>query len=632
MWRVNLDNEKFNRQVFEYASFGIALVTLDGSILTVNPAITRMFGYSGEEFKQIKFGQLSHPDDEIRSIANIERLMGDTETEIQLEKRYIRRNGDTLWALLSMRLFRDESGKPLYYIAQIIDISKQKESEQKLQESVERYTSLKKYNHDAIISFDLQGRVLNGNNMAEKLTGYNLKKELIGMDLANLIGEENANRVLADALHDETVEQEINFIYNKNRDAIEVLTSIAPIFVSNRNIGFYLISKDITEQKKLLLAKEAAESTNKAKSEFLAMMSHEIRTPMNGVIGMTDILLETTELDEEQRGYLDIIRKSGDTLLSIINDILDLSKIESGKSELHEHAFDVRKCIQDTLAVISPKAEATKLELSYSIHHDVPDRIYGDAERLKQVLLNLIGNAVKFTPSGSVSVTVKRTRTEPEQLQFTVTDTGIGIPPDRLTEIFEPFSQVDHYMTRRHEGTGLGLAISKKLVELMGGTIYAESDGKHGSSFTFTVKLQAPDSDAAEPTRGMSGAAGRHLRILLGEDNAINRLVLTKMLEKMGHTVVAALDGQEVIECALGERYDIIFMDVNMPVINGLDAARAIRESLPSGECPVIVAVTANALKGDREKCLAAGMDEYVSKPVKRDVIQHILERFLGCS
>ncbi|QHT61222.1 PAS domain S-box protein [Paenibacillus lycopersici] len=623
MHRVNLDPHSFNEQVFNYASFGIALLAPDGLILTVNPAFERIFGYTQEELDGKRFGVFSLPDDSVQNIDELKLLMGN-EAEVQLEKRYFRKDGVMIWVFLSVRLFCNEEGQPLYYIAQLIDISKQKESEQRLQETVERYTSLKKYNHDAVISFDLQGRVINANAVAEKITGYPIESEMIGMELANLIGKPNVDRILEEALYDDTVELQIDSLVNKSGEIIEVLTSIAPIIVKNQIIGFYLICKDISEQKQLVHAKETAEATNQAKSEFLAMMSHEIRTPMNGVIGMTNLLLDS-DLDDENKAFVEIIRKSGESLLSIINDILDLSKIEAGKTELQEDVFDLRNCIKDCLSVISAKAEVRNLELSCTIHHDVPDYIYADEDRLKQVVLNLLSNAVKFTPSGTVSVAIKNMKAQPPLLGITVTDTGIGIPPSRLEEIFEPFTQIDNFMARQYEGTGLGLSISRRIVELMGGKIHAESDGVHGSAFHFTIRLNERKLREFSPSQPLTAAAMKKAKILIAEDNAINTLVLQKMLEKMGHRVSVAVNGKEAIEAALTESYELIFMDIHMPVINGLEAMRTIKEKLAPEKCPRIVAVTANALKGDREKYLALGMDDYVSKPINREVIKRLL-------
>lgn len=627
MHRVNLNQEQFYKQVFDHASSGIALLAPDGMILTVNSAMERIFGYSTAEFDGMRLEDLSHHNDDIRNINDLKALMGE-KTEVQVEKQFLTRMGDEMWGSLSLKLFIDEANKPTYYICQIIEITKQKESEQRLQESVERYTSLKKYNHDSVISFGLDGRIINANSMSERITGYSIESELIGMELAKLIGQENVQNILDRALYDNSVEQHINTLITKDGEIIEVLTSIAPIFVNDQNIGFYLICKDISEQKQLLLAKETAESTNKAKSEFLAMMSHEIRTPMNGVVGMTDILLDHTELDEEQRGYLEIIRKSGDTLLNIIKDILDLSKIEAGRTELQEDTFELRKCINESFTVISLRAEQNHLELSSTINHGVPDYIYADAERLKQVLINLLGNAVKFTSKGSISLKVKLAEQDPSLLKFTVTDTGIGIDPAQLDEIFEPFAQIDSFMMRRHEGTGLGLAISRKIISMMGGEIYAESDGKHGSSFTFTIRLKKIVTSPQQEVHMQKLHTVREANILIAEDNHINQLVLTKTLEKLGHKVTTVSNGIDAVQATHKESFDLILMDLHMPIMNGFDAMKTIKEEFKE-KCPPIIAVTANALKGDREKCLTEGMDEFISKPVKREVLHKLLNQFL---
>ncbi|NEN86693.1 PAS domain S-box protein [Paenibacillus elgii] len=626
MHRVNLNQVTFNQQVFDHASFGISLVSPDGLILTVNPAMEKMLGYAKAEFDGKRIGDFTHPDEAQADIDDLKALLSN-DGEVQMERRYIKKNGEIMWGLLSIKLFCDETDTPLYYITQMIDITKQKDSERRLQESVERYTSLKKYNHDAVISFGLDGRIINANTMAEKLTGYLIETELIGMKLANLIGNENVSKILEKSLYDNSIEHDIDMLVTKDGNTVEVLASIAPIFVGGHNIGFYLICKDISEQKKLLLAKETAEATNKAKSEFLAMMSHEIRTPMNGVVGMTDILLDMTDLSEEQRSCIEVIRKSGETLLSIINDILDLSKIEAGRIELQEEIFDLRRCIKDSFSVISGRAEIKNLNLTYTLNHDVPDYIYGDPERLKQVLINLLGNAVKFTHKGSISVKVEQRKGDSDKLVFTVTDTGMGIDPAWLNRIFEPFAQIGSLMTRRYEGTGLGLAISRRLVRMMGGEIHAVSDGSNGSSFIFTIRLkEAPELPSEQGVEPMSNNAIK-TSILLAEDNPIDQLVMSKMLEKMGHKVTVVTNGKEAAEAVHKEHFDIIFMDLHMPALNGLEATQIIKKSLQE-KSPRIIAVTANALKGDREKCLAAGMDEYISKPVKRETVMKLLRQF----
>ncbi|EGL18766.1 MULTISPECIES: PAS domain S-box protein [unclassified Paenibacillus] len=527
-----------------------------------------------------------------------------------------------------------DQGIPLKINGTIQDITDRKLVERKLQETVERYTSLKKYNHDAVFSLDLEGKILNTNLMAQEMTGYAVH-EMIGACFTELLGTEEITDILEASLKDNSAEKRIDKITDKYGNTVEVLTTIAPIIISEANVGYYIIAKDIREQKKLMIEKESAEATNKAKGEFLAMMSHEIRTPMNAVIGMTDLLLETTSLSSEQREYLNIIRKSGDTLLVIINDILDFSKIESGVTELVEEPFDIRTCILESVDLLTPKAIEKNLEMTCALSQNMPSTLLGDAKRLKQVLINLIGNAVKFTSAGNIMVSVKKQAHSQGtvELLFQVKDTGIGIPKEKADKLFQPFYQLDNFMTRETEGTGLGLAICKKLVQLMGGDIWVEQPEEPGAHFLFTVVLKEAAREAVPFPKDKTAAEkayGHSLKILVAEDNRINQLVLVKMLTNQGHTVRVVDNGSEVVEAALTERYDLVFMDVHMPEINGLDAARMIKEALRPEEYPIIVAVTANALKGDREKCLAAGMDDYISKPIFSRTVNETIQKFFS--
>jgi PAS domain S-box-containing protein len=522
--------------------------------------------------------------------------------------------------------------EPVKINGTIQDITDRKKVELKLQETVERYTSLKKYNHDAVVSLDIEGNIINGNTMAQKLTGYSIS-EMIGQNLSKFIEKENVKDILSNSLKDVSVEKSIDKLIHKNGQTVEVLTTIAPIIINNENVGYYIIAKDITEQKKLIIAKEAAESTNRAKSEFLAMMSHEIRTPMNGVIGMTDLLMETTTLDPQQREFLDIIRKSGETLLTIINDILDFSKIDSGKTELFEEPFDVRACIVEAIDILSPKANEKHLDISFSLHPDVPSVLIGDANRLKQVLINLIGNAIKFTNKGGVSVAVRQEARHQDQvmLKFRIKDTGIGIPKEKTDQLFLPFYQLDNFMTRHSEGTGLGLTISKKLVNRMGGDIWVEHSGEPGATFVFTLTLEDGGKPASIAEDQWAAAAEQaphpNLNILIAEDNKINQLVLGKMLEKYGYRIRIAESGEQVIEAALTEQFDLILMDIHMPGMNGFEATAKIKDALKAEESPIVVAVTASALRGDREQCLAAGMDDYISKPISTKVVLEMIRK-----
>ncbi|WP_433944161.1 PAS domain S-box protein [Paenibacillus sp. SN-8-1] len=554
--------------------------------------------------------------------------------EFKFELNLVRPDGETQYLDLVGIVTYAQGGKlPRTIMGTVQDITERKQDQLKLQESVERYNSLKKYNHDAVISLDLEGNIINCNAVAEKLTGYKIK-EIAGTSFSRFIGLKHLKDILRHALEDTSVEKKIDTIAHRDGHATEVLTTIAPIIINSKNVGFYIIAKDMTEQKRLIAAKEAAENTNKAKSEFLAMMSHEIRTPMNGVIGMTDLLLETTNLDDTQREYVEIIRKSGDSLLAIINDILDFAKIESGKTVLHQSEFGLRDIMMEAMDMLRTRADQKGLRMNLSISANVPDKLIGDPDRLKQILINLLGNSVKFTFNGGVSVDVdlQSSCEKHTLLEFRVKDTGIGIPQEKIQYLFQPFHQLDNFMNRKYEGTGLGLAITKKLVELLGGEIRVEPSDGPGATFVFTMSFQRVKSGLEADDSGEKGAeevrSHLKLKILVAEDNDINQLVLRKMLEKMGHSVVIVNNGFEVIQAVAYEAFDLIFMDMHMPGMNGLEASKILHETLPPGKIPLIIAVTANVLKGDREQCLAAGMQDYITKPIKSQVISEVIDKY----
>ncbi len=649
--KVLADIEKQQIALNEHAI--VSATDVKGNITYVNNKFCEVSGYSAEELlgknhRILKSGEHGKEiyDDMWRTICRGKVWHGQIKNKTK--------NGGFYWVNGTIVPFLNEKGKPNYYISIRTDITRQKELEKQLLDGQHFLKQVTETMAQGLYALDEKGLCTFWNKEAENILGWT-EAELLHKDLHEIIHfQDEHGRPLAKdnclahgAIANNTIySSDTEFFTHKDGRILPIAVIAVPLLEGDEKIGTVAVFSDISKRKAdEKIVKQAiisAQQASQAKSDFLANMSHEIRTPMNGIIGMTELTLET-ELNSEQREFLEIVKDSSYALLAIVNDILDFSKIESGKLVLEHIEFDLDNLLKKTLAILLPKAEQKGIALSWENQITLLPNLLliGDPGRLRQVILNLVGNAIKFTLQGSIKLTVALADKTADKccLMFTVADTGIGIAEDKQSSIFDAFSQADTSVTRRFGGTGLGLSISKQFIELMAGTIWLESRPNEGTSFFFTCWFDYKNAEAESAVQSsnlsdqdqqilpvsteMIEAANKHneinlkLNILLAEDNLINQKLAKKLLEKQGYEVKIANNGLEAVDLFQQQPFDLILMDFQMPEMNGLEAASKIREleQQKGGRIPII-AMTANAMKEDKERAIAAGMDAYVPKPI----------------
>lgn len=649
-------------QTFGASPIGMAVVGLDGQFLKVNRALRNMLGWNEGTPLPLSFEAISHPDDIAPRRQLVQEMLDGQRDTYQMEKRYKHQKGYEVLAQLNVSLVRGSDGKPLHFVSQVQDITERKTAERQLN----KLSLAVDQSPESIVITDIDDRIEYVNEAFVKTTGYT-REEITGKNPRLLVSDKTPpERLIAmsEAIKSGSTWKGELYNANKNGSDLIVYAIVTPLRQPDGSISHYVsVQEDITIKKRLgeeldqhrhhledlvvsrtvelASAQQQAEAANQAKSNFIANMSHEIRTPMNGVLGMTYLALAATK-DPKLRDYLQKIHLSGQHLLHIVDDILDFSKIEAGKMNLEAIDFSLPQLLKNIVNMMSSKIAARNLTLHVDIDEQISTQLRGDPHRLSQILINYTNNAIKFTERGEINIFVRKLNNTPSGciLRFEVEDTGIGMTKDQQELLFKSFQQADSSTTRKYGGTGLGLAISKQLTTLMGGEVGVLSVLGQGSTFWFTARLEQAISVLPQIADSLDAQTSSYrlqrlseirggLRVLVAEDNPFNQQIATELLEAVHFTVLLAENGQQAIDLLKHEKVDCILMDIQMPIMGGLEASRILRDMPGLTDLPII-AITANAMHEDRLHCLAAGMNDFISKPFAPELFYNTLTRWLS--